>query len=184
MPGDPPAYPLDDELVAVVHDHLRSLARRIGRGNEVTSQTTSIVNEAWIRLRNHGQPLNSERFAALAAATVRSVVVDSVRRTRRAKRGGGWVRSPLESIDVESDGRGPPFHNGRHREDTLDVLELDTALNELQTSNERRAQVVVLRFFGGLSVSQVAVALGIGERTVEHEWHLARAWLRARLEPA
>ncbi len=116
------------------------------------------------------------QFAAMAAATVRSVVVDAARRETRKKRGGGWTKVSLGVAEQQA----------RADDDTLpgdvDVVELDLALEELERLNSRRARVVELRFFGGLGVLQIAGGLGIGERTVESDWHLARAWLRARLE--
>jgi RNA polymerase sigma factor (TIGR02999 family) len=189
MPPDPPpiaASPPDDpELIALVLLRLRTLARRIARGGDVTSQTTSIVHDAWIRLHDTDTPPTPERLPFLAASVVRSVVVDSIRRARQVKRGGRWGRIPLETLDTAPTSNGSSLgkairpNAGR---DSIDLLELDAALTELQALHECRARVVELRFFGGLNVSQVALALGIGERTVDKDWEIARAWLRDRLD--
>jgi RNA polymerase sigma-70 factor, ECF subfamily len=137
-------------------------------------QTTALLHEVWLRLRNTGwESLGGPegRFAALAAKTIRAVVVDEARREGRLKRGGGRKRVPLSEVDRGSDSR----------EQVVDALALDAAIEELARLSPRRALVVEMRFFGGMTVERIAEVLGVSKRTVESEWEHARAWLRHRL---
>lgn len=173
----PSANGLPADVAAELYPLLRSLSRRAWKRAAIGTQTTSVVHEAWIRLHPRLPGVRDKgRFAAMAAATVRSVLVDAARRESREKRGGRWMRVPLAHAEMAS----VPELDALPGD--VDVVELDAALSELEGLSARRARVVELRFFGGLSVAQCAEELGIGERTVESEWHLARAWLRAALE--
>lgn len=168
----PPAAdaPLPEDVTRSIVADLRVLARRARLSRRSYLETTSLVNEAWLRLAAAGAwPRTTEgHWRALAASVIRSALVDEARREGRAKRGRGWRRIPLE----DSEGRGP----------AIDLVELDDELSALEKVDARRAQVVTLRFFGGLSVRETAGVLGVSERTVEADWRLARAWLRLRLE--
>jgi len=151
------------------------MARRCMRGARRGSllQTTALANEAWIRLRKYSGH-GSEQTPVVAAAVLRSVLVDAARREGAVKRGNGWRRVALEpAVAVEGAG-----------ERWVDLLDLDEALEGLERSNPRAARIVELRFFGGLSVAETAVFIGASERTVEAEFRLARALLRVRLDPA
>jgi RNA polymerase sigma factor (TIGR02999 family) len=137
-------------------------------------RTTALVNEAWLKLRGYDPSIWDGRreYAALAAAAMRSVLVDEARREGRNKRGSGWRRVPLGAMDEGVDDGG----------EWVDLLDLEVLLEGLERISTRRARVVELRFFGGLGTVEVADLLGVSERTVEEEWRLARAWLRARLD--
>lgn len=165
-------------VTEAVYAELRSLARRCldkgGGGSRGLLRTTVLVHEAWLRLRGYEPGIWDGRreYAALAASAMRSILVDEARHEGRTKRGSGWRRVSLGEADTEneSDAAG------------VDLLDLEVLLSGLETISVRRARVVELRFFGGLGTAEVAELLGVGERTVEQEWRLARAWLRARLE--
>lgn len=163
---------LPEDLVRSIVADLRVLARRARYPGRSFLETTSLVNEAWLRLSAAGAwPRTAEgHWRALAASVIRSALVDEARREGRAKRGSGWRRIPLGDTGAKAP--------------AIDVVELDDELSALERVDPRRAQVVILRFFGGLSVRETARALGVSERTVEADWRLARAWLRMRLEGA
>lgn len=161
-------------LPPAVYDELRELAALYMAGRRGTVlQATALVHEAFIRLARTGSDAwNDEaHFGAVAATVMRRVLIDELRRTGRAKRGGGRDRVTLEAADPATDV--PP---------RLDLLALDEALTELAVLSERQARVVELRYFGGLTTPQTARVLGVSLRTVEGDWTVARAWLRARLE--
>jgi RNA polymerase sigma factor (TIGR02999 family) len=157
-----------DRLFAVVYDDLRGVAHLHLRNRHTgTLGTTAIVNEAYLRLAGRGpRPLNDRvHFMAIASRAMRSVLVDHARAKFALKRGGGQAPQSLEEDRAAEPSRGEQ------------VLELEQALERLGQLNERLLRVVELRFFGGLSVAEAAVALGVGERTVERDWFKARAFL-------
>ncbi len=161
----------------MVYAELRRLARRYLRRSGVpTARTTSVVNEAWLRMyaTSRWSPSTGPdpAFGAMVSAVLRSLLVDEARHRLRLKRGGGWQR-----VGVEGATRLPA-----PREPLEDLLDLDESLRALEEIDPRRAQVVEMRYFGGLTVAEAAIALGVSERTVEGDWRLARAWLRARLD--
>lgn len=162
-------------LTAEVYQQLKDQVASIVRGYACPGllQTTALVHEAWLKLSAaYGGGIgNDGRLAVMAAVAVRSVLVDEARREDRLKRGGAWRRLPLEAVAVQAAPAGP----------AVDVIRLDRALTELAALSERRASIVELRFFGGLSAAESAAALGVSERTVQAEWEQARAWLRIRL---
>jgi RNA polymerase sigma factor (TIGR02999 family) len=134
-------------------------------------QTTALVNEAHLRLMaSAGIEWNDRsHYFALASRIMRNVLVEHARSKKALKRAG--VRLTLETIDSPEESLSPQ---------TLDV---DLALNELAAIAPRQAQLVELRFFGGLSLEECADALGMSPRTADKDWALARAWLRRRLGP-
>lgn len=157
------------ELYDLLSEELRAIAEgqfRQARIGPHTLQPTALVNEAWIRLVGaSGGIRDRTHFLATSARAMRSVLVDHVRRKQSAKRGGGHVRISLEEaslLQVEQD---------------TDLLALDDALERLAGSNERRARVVELRFFGGLTVEETAEVIESSTATVHREWRLARMWL-------
>ena len=157
-----------DRLFALVYDDLRGVAHLHLRSRHTgTLGTTAIVNEAYLRLAGRGpRPLNDRvHFMAIASRAMRSVLVDNARAKFAQKRGGGQAPRSLEENRVAELPR------------VEQVLELERALERLGRLNERLLRVVELRFFGGLSVPEAAVALGVGERTVERDWFKARAFL-------
>ena len=169
--GDPNAA---SRLLPLVYDQLRALAGRHMRGErpDHTLQPTALVNEAWMRLfqgQGIDDPQGRRHFFALAARVMRQVLVDHARRRGRDKRGGGEQPKPLEGALALAEVEG------------VDVLDLDTALEELAGLDARQARVVELRFFGGLEAQEVAEVLEVSLSTVERDWRAARAWLYQRL---
>jgi RNA polymerase sigma-70 factor (ECF subfamily) len=160
-----------DEFAPQLYDELRRLAhghiRRERSGH--TLGTTALVHEAWLRMAQaHSLPdSDSTQFLAVASNTMRRVLIDHARRVRSDKRGGGIVREPLEAADHF-------LTSGQADE----LVALDDALQRLAAMDERAAQVVVMRFFGGLTEQETAEAMGVSPKTVQRAWVSARAWLR------
>jgi serine/threonine-protein kinase len=165
-----------DELIPLVYDELRRLARGfLSRERpDHTLQPTALVNEAYLRLARQ-QSVNwagRTHFFAVGANIMRRLLIDHARGRGRRKRGGDMRKVTLEE-------RITP---GAGRELGLDeLLSLDAALTELAAIHARQAAIVELRFFGGLTVPEVAEHLGVSKRTVESDWSTARSWLRERL---
>ncbi len=170
---------MPDELARVVYAEVRRLARRHLRRAPARgwgARTTSLVHEAWLRMQGRWSLESGPdpAFAAMVAAVLRSLLVDEARHRLRLKRGGGWQR-----VGIEGAAKLPaPL------EPLEEILDLDESLQTLQQFAPRQARVVELRYFGGLTVADAARALEVGERTVEEDWRLAKAWLRARLDRA
>jgi RNA polymerase sigma-70 factor, ECF subfamily len=158
-----------DELVPIVHQELRRLARLQLRGerNNHTLQTTALVNEAFIRLVDLRRMRWQDRahFLSLSARLMRRILVDHARSRKYQKRGGGALNVTLDDVAVASPERG------------TDVVALDDALEHLARVDPRKSQVVELRFFGGLSVEETAEALKVSAETVLRDWRLAKVWL-------
>jgi RNA polymerase sigma-70 factor, ECF subfamily len=162
-----------ERLIPLVYRELRRLARRYMRGERAghTLQTTALVNEAYLRLIDSRQVRwqNRAHFFAISAQLMRRILVDFARSRRYQKRGAGSQKVTLieELIASPQQGR--------------DLLALDTALSALAVTDARKARVVELRFFGGLSVEEAAEVLKVSPETVMRDWRLAKAWLRREL---
>jgi len=158
-----------DELVPLVHDELRRIARNFMRRQNPghTLQTTALVNEAFIRLVDSNRVNWQDRnhFFAISAQLMRRVLVDVARRKNSLKRGGERVQVTLDDKLNVSD------------EKETDIIALDEAMSLLAELNPRQSQIVELRYFGGLTEEQIADTLEISSRTVRRDWNLARAWL-------
>lgn len=158
-------------LTPLVYNELRQMARGYLRRHAFQNslQPTVIVHEVWLRLVDQRQVAweNRAQFFGLAAKIMRRLLVDHAREHQAAKRGGGQPGLTL-SVAAADTGR---------RVEEIDLLALDEALDRLAGVNVRRSRVVELRFFGGLTNPETAVALGVSEATVERDWKLARAWL-------
>jgi RNA polymerase sigma-70 factor (ECF subfamily) len=158
-----------DELVPIIHEELRRLARHQMRGerDNHTLQTTALVNEAFLRLVDLRRIRWQDRahFLALSARLMRRILVDHARSRCYQKRGGGAANVTLDESLVASPERG------------VDLVALDDALEDLARVDARKSQVVELRFFGGLSVEETAEALKVSPETVTRDWRLAKAWL-------
>jgi RNA polymerase sigma factor (TIGR02999 family) len=160
-----------ERLLQHLYPELRAIAARCFRGQPAdhTLQPTALVHEAWVRIAAAADDGLAERdrshFLALAATAMRQILVDHARRRRAVKRGGGERPRPLlghEAItEVVRD----------------DLPEIDVALTRLAAHDARMARVVELRFFGGLTVPEVARLLDVSVTTVESDWRFARAWL-------
>lgn len=172
--GDADAF---DRVLPLVYEELHRVAARylVGERSSISLQATALVNELCLRLLGwRSVPWqNRGHFIGVSARMMRHVLVDIARRRRAERRGGpNAVRVPLEGIDVPASEPGG------------DLLAVDSALQMLAVEDPRKAQVVELRFFGGLSIEETADALGISARTVHADWALARAWLYRTLTAA
>jgi RNA polymerase sigma factor (TIGR02999 family) len=165
--GDERAF---DRLIPLVYGELHRMAHRyLSRERaDFSMQPTGLVNEVCLRLLGwdpiHWQ--NRGHFFGVSAQMMRRVLVDIARKRRAGRRGGaGVVHIPVEDLDLPA------------AEPDADLVALDGALGELATLDARKAQVVELRFFGGLSMEDIAQTLGISLRTAHNDWAFARAWL-------
>ena len=169
--GDPQAA---EQLLPLVYDELRRLAaqRLAGEGPGHTLQATALVHEAYLQLvgADPQQPWNGRgHFFAAAAEAMRRILIDHARRKHRARRGGGMKRvEPGDLDDIAM-----VAANGRADE----LLALDEALTQLAVADPRRAELVRLRYFAGLTLEQAAELLGISRATADRHWAFARAWL-------
>lgn len=159
-------------LLPLIYRELRQLAARRLADEPAgqTLQATALVHEVYLRLargQDHWQ--GRGHFFAAAARAMRCILIDRARARGAQKRGGGWQRSPADD---------EPSAEERSREE---LLALDSALTKLEQRDPRKAQVVQLRYFAGLSIEEVADTLGISASTVKNEWMFARAWLQSEL---
>jgi RNA polymerase sigma factor (TIGR02999 family) len=162
-----------DTLLPLIYKELRRLAHAQLRKErpDHTLQSAALVNEAYLRLIGLSPPQWESRthFFAIAAQLMRQVLVDYARRRGAAKRGGGVSKVSLEDATM------------RPARSHVDVVALDDALTALATLDPRQSRVVELRFFGGLSLEEIAAALDIAPATVQRDWTAARAWLHREL---
>jgi len=162
-----------DELVPLVYHELRKRAAGYLRHERVdhTLQATALVHEAFLRLAGHDRAAwqNRGHFYAVAAQTMRRILVDHARERRAAKRPGAGIR-----VDLDEQIPAPEASS-------CDILMLDEALDELSALDARQGRIVELRYFGGLSEQEVADALSVSRATVTREWKRARAWLYHRM---
>lgn len=169
--GEPRAL---DQLLPLVYNELRAIAGAQLR-NERTGHTlhaTALVHEAYVRLaeRDGLAPRDRSHFFAIAAQSMRRVLIDHARARRRQKRGGGETPVPLDGIeDLIGD------------DAASELVALDDALNRLATASPRAALVVERRFFGGLTLEETAESLDTSLKTVQRDWIVARAWLRKEI---
>jgi RNA polymerase sigma-70 factor (ECF subfamily) len=165
-----------DALVPVVYDELRRIARRhLWRQRpDHTLQSAALVNEAYLRLVHQKSPQwqNRAHFFGVAAQAMRHILVDYARSRYAAKRGGGAPQFTLDTkIALAQQGK----------EEDVDLVALDDALNTLAALDPRQSRIIELRFFGGLSIQDTAVVLGISPATVKREWAMARMWLHREM---
>lgn len=162
------------KLIPLVYDELHRLAEHYMRNERVghTLQPTALINEAYLRLASVEKANWQHRahFVAVAAGTMRRVLIDHARKQKAAKRGGKQAALPLEDS--------PEFLSEERSEE---LIALDEALTRLQELDSRQSQVVELRFFGGLTVEETAKVLGISPKTVKRDWAVARAWLHGEM---
>jgi len=170
--GEPEA---DDRLMRAIYDDLRRVARRRLRAErpDHSLAPTALVHEAYVRLvdlrKVHWQ--NRAHFFAIAARVMRQVLVDHARAHDAAKRGGAdWKVTVSDAVGATEPRAG-------------DLLDLDVALDRLAAIDSRLAELVVLRFFGGLTVEEAAESLAVSPATVKRNWTRARAWLFRELHP-
>ncbi|MFN8176921.1 MAG: ECF-type sigma factor [bacterium] len=160
-----------DQVVAALYDELRVVARARLRAErpDHTLSPTALVNEVYLRLLGQRRIDASGRteFFAVAARTMRRVLVDAARTRKRLKRGGDQERVPLEDVDAALSIR-----------EADELLALEAALNRLAAEDPRAAEVVEKRFFAGLTLEETAASLGVSAKTIQRDWLAARAWLR------
>ena len=162
-----------EALIPLVYDELRRLARRYLRRErpDHTLQSAALVNEAYLRLirQEHPQWQNRAHFFGVAAQLMRHILVDHARNRAAAKRGAGAPRLALD----------PDIALPQERD--VDLIALDDALNQLAALDPQQSRLVELRFFGGLSIEETSVVLGVSPATVKREWATARAWLQREM---
>jgi len=165
-----------DRLFVVVYDELRRRAsaqlRRERQGH--TLRPTALVHEAYLRLmgQDRAKWQNRSQFFAIASEMMRRVLVDHARERKADKRGGAAVRVALAEDVAATDAR------------EVDLIALDSALDELAAMDPRQGRVVEMRFFGGLDTAQIADVLDVSRATVDRDWRFARTWLYRRLAPS
>jgi RNA polymerase sigma factor (TIGR02999 family) len=162
------------ELIALVYDELRRVASGLMRRERAdhTLSPTGVVHEAVIRLLGDAifdKAADRSYLFASAARAMREILVEHARRRAAGRRGGGRRRVPLDRV-VES-----------FEAKDLDVIALHEALDRLAEWNQRQSQIITLRYFGGLTMAEVAESLGVSIVTVERDWRVARAWLGSQL---
>jgi RNA polymerase sigma factor (TIGR02999 family) len=172
--GDPRAA---QELLPLVYEELRKLAaqRLAHEAPGQTFQPTALVHEAYLRLVDVEQPVQWDgrgHFFAAAAEAMRRILIDNARHKRSLKAGGKRQRVDLADVEPAVDAPG------------IDLLALDDALQKLEKKDQRKADLVKLRFFAGLSNDEAAAALGISSSTADTDWAYARAWLRLEMDGA
>src|SRR5262245_8813057 len=161
-----------DRLLPIVYDELAALARQALRSERAdhTLQTRALVHEAYLRLVDAEVSFHDRaHFMAVAARTMRRILIDHARARLRDKRGGGALKVELDEVSVPAPAP------------SVDILALHEALERLAAFDARKSDVVELHFFGGLSYDETAEALGISAATVDRELRLAKAWLRVDL---
>ncbi len=164
-----------DRLLPLVYEDLRQIARsqQARLGASPTLQTTELVHEAYLKLRqSEGEPIrNSQHFRRLSYLAIRQLIVDHARSRLALKRGSGRAADTLHEELVSSNGA-----------DEEVVLRIDEALERLGAVDQRQAEVVIARFFGGYTAEEIADLLDTSIRTVQRDWERARAWLLVDLE--
>ena len=163
-------------LTPLIYEELRRLAHHqmAGQRSDHTLQTTALVNEAYLRLADQTNPNWQERahFFAVAARAMRQIVVDYARSYQSQKRGGGALKIELDEAALVSPG------------EAKEIVELHEALEGLAALDSRKAEVVELKYFGGLNYDEIAEVLKVSKITVRRDWEFARAWLHRELHSA
>lgn len=155
-----------DELLPFILANMRAIARRLPKDGQ-TLNTTSLVNETWIRLSSmDSEPGDREHFLATIARAMRHILIDHARTRQRIKRGGGVAPVTLRE-DLELSGS-----------QLEELLIIDDLMSELERHHARRKRIFEMRFFGGFSVEELAQALNLSENTIIRDYRLACAWLR------
>ena len=158
-----------DRVIPLVYQELRRLAHRQMRRERAgdTLQTTALINEAYLRLVDYERvrPRDRSHFFAIAAQAMRRILIERARSRRSAKRGSGAQKVSLDEATDVSDER------------AADLVALDEALTNLSAIDPRKAEIVELKYFGGLTIEETAEVLEVSTPTVERDWHTAKIWL-------
>lgn len=167
--------PSDDPAWDEVYRHMRAIAGRFMRGQrrDHTLSPTALANEAFLRLSGwkNAETADQEHLVAVAATAMRQILVNHAKRRNRLKRGGGAARLTLGDGMAHTEGS------------QVDLVELNELVETLMKLDPRKARVVELRFFAGLTIAQVATLLDVSTFTVESDWRSARAWLLSQMRP-
>jgi RNA polymerase sigma factor (TIGR02999 family) len=159
-------------LAPLIYDNLRQIAARY-MSSEATGHTlsaTALVHEVYLRLMGANVPWQDKaHFLAIAAREMRRILVDHARNANRQKRGGDWQRVTFQDFDQAVE------------ESRIDIIAVEEALTRLQEIDERKAQIIDLIIFGGLTAQEAGQVIGVSEVTVRREWRLAKAWLQHEL---
>ena len=176
-PPTPPASPdsATDPLFESLYSELRAVAghfMRRGRGPQTLSPTV-LVHEAYLRLASKPKLdwVDRPHFLRVASKVLRHTLAEYARRKQASKRGGNWMRVTLQSVETDDS-------------TTVDFLDMEEALSDLESLDERKARVVELKYFCGLTNLEAADALQVSKATIEADWRFARAWLSRRLKEA
>ena len=162
------------ELLEVLYSDLRGLAGKYMSSERTghTLQPTALVHEAWMRVAGSGGGFNDRaHFVRTASRAMRRILVDHARARKTQKRGQGEVQNGLDELIAG------------YESERIDVIELDDVLSRLGEVDPELGQLVELRFFGGLSLPEIAGLLEVSQTTVERRWRIARAWLRDEMSP-
>ena len=161
------------ELTPLVYEDLRRIAHHLmsGQRPDHTLQTTALVNEAYLRLADQTNPNWQDRthFVAVAARAMRQILVNYAKSSQAQKRGGGAIKLQLDEAALVSP------------QESREIVDLHEALERLAGLDSRKAEVVELKYFGGLNYDEIAEVLKISAITVRRDWEFARAWLYAEL---
>ena len=164
------------ELTPVVYEELRRIAHHHmgGQRPDHTLQTTALVNEAYLRLADQTNPRwqNRAHFFAVAARAMRQILVSYARTQHAQKRGGGAFKVDLDEAALVAP------------EESREIVELHEALEQLSALDSRKAQIVELKYFGGLNYDEIAAVLKISRITVRRDWEFAKVWLYTELHNA
>ena len=164
-----------DRLIALVYHELHVIASRYmaHEWRKGALETTDLVNEAYMKLVDQRDVdwQNRAQFFAVAAQVMRRILLDDARRRLRGKRGAGAVQVPVDAVVIAAPDAG----------DAVDILAIDRALEDLERFDPDQAKIVELRFFGGMTVEETSVVLGVSQATVKREWAVAKAWLYGNL---
>lgn len=165
--------PQTDKLFSLMYDDLCRMAGRFLQNEPMRHRlsSSSLVHQAYVRMVDQSRIdwQGKTHFFAIGATVMRRILVDHARKVRSLKRGGGWERRQLNdevTFQLSDDG---------------DVMALDDLLQTLASLNPRQAKIVELRFFGGMTMREIATEMNLGLRTIEKEWAMARAWMRREL---
>ncbi len=163
-----------DHLIPIVYDDLRRLAHSLSANSSNATRGTALVHDLYLRLAGQTHPdiQNRAHFFAVASRAMRQILVDRSRRLLAQRRGAGAPASPIDDLQIAA------------VSPSTELLELDDALHRLAALHPRRAQVIELRYFGGLGAEEAAEALGVSSETIRRESRLAEAWLGELLNPS
>ena len=171
-----------DELFPLIYEELRALARRQHQRwrSDPTLNTTALVHELYLKLegQKHLQSTDRAYFFAVAAKAMRNILCNYARHRKAQKRGHGAAKVDLDDLTVPPE----PPHDGLSEAQADMLAQLEEALRRMERIDKRGTEVVECRFYGGMTVEETAVALGISARTVKRDWQLAQAWLHREMK--